>query len=428
MKKTIFLFVLSLFLLHHPAYPQQEDALRDVSNLIQSCAYDQAAQMAADKLLEFPNNVSLMLLQGRALSFAYRFDQALGVLEKAYSRDSTDIRILTELLNVCQSAGESEKLIDYARRAIRKYPDNRRFRFQLEQHYFSRNEFRSALSVILPLYDADTNDLYVLEQMASIYFELKSNDTAALVLKHMLEIAPNHVFAVKKLANVYIRKKAYDEGLQLTDRYLKSDSLNTPVQKLKGFFLYQLKDYAGAKAVFTSCISRGDKGSFSFKYRGLCSYSTGDWGDALNDFEQSWYLDSTDAETLFYKGVCEARWVFQTQGIRDMNKSLKMILPAASFLSVIYIELAEAHNLLGKTDTALLLMQKAYETFPENKGTLFRMAYQYDYYLDDKEKAVQLYTTFLESGYRKRLEIQSGTINVSYEEFARNRLEELKKP
>jgi tetratricopeptide (TPR) repeat protein len=427
-KNVLILAVLLCAVSYQTAFAQQEDALREVSSLIQSCAYDQAAQLAAEKLTVYPDNTQLMLLQGKALAYAYRFDRALYVLEKAHSLDTTDIRIITELLNVCQSAGESEKFIDHAHQAIRLYPDNRRFRLQLEQHYAARNDFRAALSVIQPLHTSDTNDLYVLEQMATIYFELKSNDTASMLLKRMLVIAPQNSFAVKKLANVYIRQKAYAEGLQLTESFLATDSVNIPVLKLKGFFLYQLKDYAGAKTVFTRCFDRGDKSAFSYKYRGLCSYSTGDFGEALDDFDRSWLADSSDAETLFYKGVCEARWVFQLQGIQDMNKSLKMIMPAPSFLSVIYIELAEAHNFLGKSDTALALMKKAYETYPENKGTLFRIAYQYDYHLNDQENALVYYTTFLESGYRKRLEIQSGTINVSYEEYARNRIEELKKP
>lgn len=406
---------------------QQTDAIPQVSTLIDQYEFAKAVMLADQYLHNDSTNIHLLLLKGRALSSDYQFDESIFVLEKAFGFDSARISPLAELINTCQAAGETEKTIKYGFTAIRFHPDNRRFRIQLAQNLFSIQEYRRSLIVLSPLIVKDSNDIFALKQYGSCYYELNQNDSARYYFQKVLVKSPTDTYSVKKLANVYIRQKRYTEGLKIVDKFLLSDPENISVLKLKGYFHYQLKELATAENAFQKCLQLGDESQFTYKYMGLCFYGEENFLEAESWFGRAFKADTSDAEVLFYRGVSAARSFFPDSGVMYLQKSIDLLMPSKSFLSTIYIELAEAHNVLNNPDTGLQMLFKAMDVNPENKATLFRIAYQYDFRIDDKAKATEYYDLFLKSGYLRQSEIQSGGISMRYEDYARERIEELRK-
>jgi tetratricopeptide (TPR) repeat protein len=425
--RLIFSLFCSLFLFFsHDCQSQQTDPIHEISSLLDQSDFDKAVILADQYLKADSSNTSLMILKGRALSANYHYEKAILTLEQAFKIDSNSVNVLAELINTCQMAGDPKKSIWYGYKALGINSGNRRLRIQLSLNLFGEEEFRKSITVLLPVLSYDTSDVFVLKILANCYNEMQINDSAAFLYQKMLSIDPKNTFAIKKLSNILIRQKDYQGGLNLVNDYLILDSNNASILKLKGFFLYQLKNYTIAKSVFLRCLQLKDTSQFIYKYQGLCLYAEEKFLDAEISFKNAYHADTNDAEVLFYWGVSDARSFFPTEGIAIMQKAIDKLLPSRSFLSTIYIEISQAYNLTLKQDTGLLMLFKALDINPANKASLFRIAYQYDFYMNDTEKAIEYYELFLNSGFARKTEFQNGTINVSYEDYARKRIEELR--
>jgi tetratricopeptide (TPR) repeat protein len=113
-------------------------------------------------------------------------------------------------------------------------------------------------------------------------------------------------------------------------------------------------------------------------------------------------------------------------------------MPPAKFLSSIYAELASSYTATGHADTAVIFLQKALQTNPENNTLRFKIAYQYDYFLHKPYEALPWYKGFLkhlepgpehgplEAIYGKPI-LKSGIpeISVSLPEYTKNRIKQI---
>jgi tetratricopeptide (TPR) repeat protein len=165
---------------------------------------------------------------------------------------------------------------------------------------------------------------------------------------------------------------------------------------------------------------------FVYRKLGLSYYKQEIFDSAELFFHQAFALDTTDAETCFYYGVSAARSFLADTGIVYLNRTLGLVMPSEQFLINIYVELAEACNNKKEYKRALEVLEKIQSIYPENERLYFRLAYQWDYYLYDYDKAWEYYTLFVKDTPEIVTENQNGT-EISYEFYARKRIAELNK-
>ena len=406
--------------------PRDTDLTAQLHHLVDSFQYGQACQVA-DQLLEKDSlNVEVLILKGRALAADFKAQYAKDVFTRAYLLDSANTVTLFELVNVCRQLGDFGQAIAYCQKLVDLHPENSFFTIQLANLYYSIDDFRTVKDILLPLYQQDSLNSYVLKQVANSCNELQLADSAITLFKKYLDIVPFDAGVSGKLTNLFIRKRDYSAGLCLTETFLAHDSTNTSILKLNAYCNYLMKEYQVAAQRFSKCVILGEKSKFTLKYYGLSWYRQERYDLAEPWLRQAYQADTLDAEVCFYYGVSAYRSALTDTGIVYLKKTLKLLIPDQKFLNTLYIELAGAYSENGQADTALTILKSAYEANPDYPTLAFKIAYQYDYYLRKPFDALPYYNEFLKKCPESAKSEADMPLQRTYYEYVVSRIKQLK--
>ena len=167
----------------------------------------------------------------KSLMEACQFSQAVNLAEQFLKQDSTNIKVLNELMHVYRQLGNPDKAIAICRKISSLVPDNRYFSLQLANLYYSEEDYRQALKALVPLYLSDSSSFFVARQMGNCYNELKRSDSAIRFYRRALRITPYDPYVTGKLVNVYIREDELAMALYVTQVFLQQDSANISILK-----------------------------------------------------------------------------------------------------------------------------------------------------------------------------------------------------
>jgi tetratricopeptide (TPR) repeat protein len=421
----VFVIISSTRVFAQEQYIRETESIAKLHHLMDSYQYDQAC-LLADQLLEKDSlNLELLILKGRVLAADFKIQQAKGIFTKAYLLDSANTVTLFELVNVCRQLGDFRQAIAYCQKLVDLHPENSFFTIQLANLYYSIDDFRMVKDILLPLYQQDSMNSYVLKQVANSCNELQLADSAITLYKKYLDIVPFDAGVTGKLTNLFIRKRDYAAGLCLTETFLAHDSTNTSILKLNAYCNYLMKEYQVAAQRFSKCTMLGDKSKFTLKYSGLSWYRQERYDLAEPFFRLAYQADTLDAEVCFYYGVSAYRSALTDTGIVYLKKTLKLLIPDQKFLNTLYIELAGAYSDNGQADTALTILKSAYEANPDYPTLAFKIAYQYDYYLRKPFDALPYYNEFLKKCPESAKSEADMPLQRTYYEYVVSRIKQL---
>jgi tetratricopeptide (TPR) repeat protein len=419
------MLLLIFLLLPGISVAQERESAGQVKSLMESCQFSQAVNLAELLLSKDSTRTDLLLLMGRALAAGFQYREAVVALRKALRTDSTNIKVLNELVDVYRQSGDPAKAIATSRKISGLVPDNRYFSLQLANLYYSEEDYRQATTVLLPLYMADSSSFFVAKQLGNCYNELKQSDSAIYFYRRALRIAPYDPFVTGKLVNIFIREDEVAMALYWTQMFLAQDSVNIPILKQSGYCYYLLIDFKSSAKQLLECTRLGDSSKFTMKYLGLSYYKQEKYDTAAPCFRKAFKADTTDAEVCFYYGVSAYRSLAVDTGLAYLNRTLRLLMPPDHFLSTLYIELAGAYTDSGQSDTAIVLLQKALEVNPGNNTLRFKIAYQYDFYLRKPYEGLPYYREFLKNDIPLNEPQARLPQQVSYSDYAKNRIKEI---
>ncbi|NCA75176.1 MAG: tetratricopeptide repeat protein [Alphaproteobacteria bacterium] len=406
-------------------YGQQREAFIEVKLLMENFRFDEAILRIDRILASDTSNIELWMLRSKALSARSQFLEANDALVRVVRSDSTNIQAWYEMFNNYRQLGNKEMAVFSCKKIMALRPENRYFPLQLANLYYNHEDYESALETMTPLWRADTQNVYVNRQIGNCYNELKMADSAILYYSRALTIYPDDAVTVSRLINLYLKKKEFPVALMLASAYLNKDSLNSGILKLAGYCYYLMKDYETAEKYFLKSVEAGDDSRFVMKYLGLCYYKTENYALAEPRFRKAFIMDTTDAEVCFYCGVSAGRSMLLDSGLIMLNKTLKLLLPSDDFLATLYAELASVYNQMDRSDTALSLLFKARDTSPANPALSFKIAYQYDYYLQAPDHALPWYQDYLNEAPEPDVTPDLAPQHIPMTEYAKNRITQI---
>jgi len=404
---------------------QQVSQAQQVRILIENYRYKEAVEFAKQLISYDSTRTDLMLLEGEAMSALFRFHEAEGLLLQAWLADSTNLRIMNELAGLYRQTGETEKAVRWYRKILDKDSLNESVVLQLAALYSQTEDYRTALNLLLPCYKHDSSSYYLLKQIGNACQEIRKPDSALLFYSRALRINPADAGVMVKVANLLIRHKDYDSAVSITARFLQGNPKAYSIMRLNAYATYLIKDYPGSAERFRRSIRLGDNSKFTMKYLGLCRYKLEMYDSAVPYFRKAYVLDTTDVEVCFYYGVSAMRSFSVDTGLCYLQKTMKLVMPSNQFLLSLYAELAGAFNSTAKPDTALDILLKAHSTDPKDPAIVFKIAYQYDYYLRKPAKALPYYEEFMKMKGTDSGSAQNLPQVMTYSVYARNRINEL---
>jgi tetratricopeptide (TPR) repeat protein len=430
MNRSLLIILPALFLFPVFTRAQEPDAALQVKSLMESCQFSRAISLADVFLQKDSTRTDLQYLKGSAHASLYQYREAASTFKRALQSDSTNIKILDELVNVYRQSGDPERAIETCRKITVFAPDNQYFSLQLANLLFAEQEYGSAAGILRNLYRADSSSYYVAKQLGSCFHEMKQYDTAIYYYRRALKISPFDPFVTGKLINAFIRLDEVAMALYHAQVFLAHDSVNIPILKQSGYCNYLMIDFKTSAKQLLKCTVLGDSSKFTMKYLGLSFYKQEKYDSAAPCFRKAFEADTTDSEVCFYFGVSAYRSLDVDTGLVYIDRTLRLLMPPSQFLSTLYTELAGANTATGRADTAIALLTKALEINPGNNTIRFKIAYQYDFYLRKPYEGLPWYREFLKNENPAAETVSNLPQQVSYTDYAKNRIKEItgKKP
>jgi tetratricopeptide (TPR) repeat protein len=256
-------------------------------------------------------------------------------------------------------------------------------------------EFVEAISLLKVRLSKDSTNIDYLKKLGDYYNQIDSLDAAILQYRKLVDLNPNDQLSLAKLANIYLSKKSYAAAISVCDSALQIDSTNKVIIKIKGFALFRKGEFESAKSNFSYLLEEGDSGIVLLKHLGISESKSYAYHDSRKHLLMAYEIDSMDYEICFFlaRGYLNSRT--PEAGIFFLDRADSLIQADPAILTTIYTEKASIYSTLEMFDEVLyyylLSYKKSYK--PEY---LYYIGSLYSYRFNNKQKALEYYSRFLE--------------------------------
>jgi len=424
MRSLILSFLVSI-VLAGPVTAQQTDSLMI---LIQEFKYTEALSLI-DSLEQRTSEFDFVLQKAQLNKSLNRFSEAKDFYLQLYRRDTSNMNFLAELASCYYSLGDYTGARHYYGQALQLDPLNNYILQRMADAWFNEDNFARALQYYMAAMGEDTT-YYLCKQTGRCFENLENKDSAVFWYNLALDLTRIDLQTSYRLASLYKDEKDYTSALKVTSSYIELDSLNLRMNKLQGYLFFLNEEFDKAVRTFEYCVKLNDISEFTNKYLGFSYFKTEAYDSAKSYLEKAFLVDSTNAELCYILGLACSRSYYREQGIACLGKTLELVTPSPEFLSRIYQDRAEANTGFYRYEAGLNDYLKALELTPSDTLLLFKIASQYDNWMDDSDKALEYYTLFYNTRPEDKRNTQgrvlSGEIFISYYDYAERRIGELR--
>ncbi len=404
-------------------YAQKLDS---VHFFIEQYEYQKAIDII-DSIADYDEDPEILNLKIASLKGLQKYREAIPYLEKLYLNDSVNVKRITELANAYQMLGNFVAARKFYHKALEINPDNYYLVQQLADSYYQADNFSLAKQYYLTAFRSDSA-FHLSRQLARCYENLEMLDSAKYYYRIALSFVPDDYQSTYLLANLFKLSEEYDKGIALTNSYLPRDSTNIKMLRLNGFLYFLNKDYPISRARFERSIALNDTSTFVFKYLGYSYFHTSEFEQAKDYLEKAFLQDTLNADLCYALGLSCDYSVYKELGIYYLNKTIDLLIPAPSYLSQVYQDLAHVYTGNYKYNEALGAYLTAYELTPADTLLIFTIASHYDNWLKDKTTALIYYQKFMDTRPKnnKPLPKMPGVMVLSYYDYVERRMSEIR--
>ena len=291
--------------------------------------------------------------------------------------------------------------------------------------YDSLEQYRKALNIYFSLYQKDTINIFLLRNIAKTYDNLEISDSAGVFYEKAVRLYPHDFLTVFRLGNIYIKQKKYERTIDITGNYRFLDSKNIKINRLNAYAIYLLENYKEASIRFNLCVQNNDTSDFSYKYLGLSYFKLEKYDSARIYLEKSLLKDTLNVQTCYALGIACQLSDFNAKGVTYLNKTLELVKPKPKFESEVLQHLAEAYNDSKLYKKGLDALLSANRVTPDDTLLKFRIARQYDSYLQNGKLALKYYAEFMKTRPHKGSNEKKTPLTLSYYVAVEKRIAQL---
>jgi tetratricopeptide (TPR) repeat protein len=426
MKKILFILLLNSIV---PAFAQNSSSLDSVHYLLQNYQYQAALEIINRILLPGGSNTELYYLKGLALKGNVKYTEAISSFSDLLRLNPNHFTALIELGNCYKMIGDYKHAYSSLVHADSLSP-NVFVKTEMANILYSTDQFDLAEEIYQDLLKKDSLNVFLLRNIGKSYEKMSIFDSAMVYYEKTMHLNPYDFHSAYPLCNLYVRKKAYQKAIDVSEKYLKLDSTDILMKRMNAYLYLLKKDYKTSLSCFKNCYGNKDTSVFTIKYLGVSYFKLNIYDTAKMYLERAFHKDTMDAQTCNFLGISCAQSYWKKLGIEYLKRAILLINPDPVYLSGIYTNLAEACNGYSKYDDALAAFLKAYELTPADTLLPYRIAKQYDRWMNNKELAIKYYSLFLQIKQPTSDATSAendGRPVISYYNAAKNRVKQLMK-
>lgn len=336
------------------------------------------------QLISRTSSLTLPLLyqKGTALKGLGRTAEALAVYQEALRLDSLRPRACIEAAECCRLLARYREALSYYRQALTRSPHHKYARLRYIDLLLAQKHYQQALSESEQLMREDSS-AYVLHLRAeSLKYCCGPEDANRVVeaYRQIHERFPDDFLAVAQLGNIYIARRQYAEAVAITEAYRRIDSVHVAVNRINAQAYCLQQDYPAAAARYRQLLHNGDSTFHTLFYAGVSQYALGQFYESHDLLLKALESDSTNVNLLYYLGRSCAKTSWKKEGVRYLEKAVRLSVPSDSAMSQLYSALADCYQMNAQYARQAATLLEQYYTYDRQKSYLLYKAAQVYYY------------------------------------------------
>jgi tetratricopeptide (TPR) repeat protein len=313
------------------------------------------------------------------------------ILEKGISVHSDNQKLEFLLANLYYESGNFVKALPL----LEKYSSSLEAFIRYIEILEFQNRYSEAIGLLENRLDSDSLNLSLLIHLGDNYYQLDSNKIALRYYKIVSSINPDDQATANKLASILVKEKEYEQAILVCDEILSKDSLNRKFIRIKGSASFSNQDFKTSNMCFGRLYEIGDSSLFVLKHLGLGEIEEYLFAESRKHLLGAYKKDPNIHEVCFALGRGFFNSRTPEKGMMYLDRLDSLLQPDTAVLIAIILEKQTGYSILKEYDKALGCFQQANAFDPQPKY-LFFMASIYQHRLNDPQKALDLYTEFLE--------------------------------
>lgn len=277
-----------------------------------------------------------------------------------------------------------------------KYSAQHAYFMQLVRVLEFQSERAEAIGLLNERMRADPTNIEYISRLADNYYQADSLEKALALYAQLSRLNPRDQVALARQANILLQLQEFEASIAVCDTALAIDSTNMTIRRIKGIASFRNSDFKTAARIFNVLLAAGDTTKATLKHLGISEIKNYDYHDARKHLLIAFRLDSMDHEISFFLGRAFLNSTMPDSGLYYLERADSLLQPDPEVLAAIYTEKVSIYGTLKQYDKAIENYETAYALSPKPEY-LFFMASLYRYRLEDKAKALNYYTRFLEA-------------------------------
>jgi len=277
------------------------------------------------------------------------------------------------LCNMYRERGEIDKAISVLEKAVKMFPDKKRFQVNLALFYLEAGKIHEAETLSLSLIEEYPDIAQAYSLLALINKGKGEIDKAVAFYERAKEIEPSNVMLQLNHAEAELERGNSLKAVEIVDLLMQNEVLMNEKESAKvrirmGVLLARGGEYDRAIEVFLKIIENKNANTDVWTHIGLSYYNKGDLQKAQESYNRALEMDEKNALALSSLGTlclalfrAEKRREFHSRAIDFYEKAIDVDPHIASA----YNGLAVAYRFENKNQMAVSLWKKAIEVKPD---------------------------------------------------------------
>ncbi len=341
-------------------------------------------------------NIVQQLQYAHQLSTNYKLDSALTIYENIFKTDSSQIDALKAMEQLYGQTNQYNEAFECAEKLNSIYPDNPYYLIRCGLFLKKLGENEQALDIFKPIVYNDTTNTFIINQIADIYYNLNIPDSAIHYYNKSCLIKPTPTSLIKGTALLLINKNP-EGALSFIDNYYTPEFKNKLLDQVYGKTLYLNDSIYNAYEIFDKLYKGGDTSLVTTKFLGLCCWKASYFTKSISYLENYIQKDTTDYLIYYVLSVCCNNNKISDKAINYMQKSLELYSLDPVTLNKIYLGMAESYYTKKDYNNSIKNFKKLKVNNPKDLYGEYRIAFIYDYDLQNPQKALQYYKNILDA-------------------------------
>lgn len=332
---------------------------------------------------------------GLAYQNQAQYEKALKAFLNAYKINNDDFRFIKSIGACNYSLGNMQKAKVFYKMALKKSPDDITVLNALGKIYLIKDNFKKAISIYKHLYKLDTANSYFCHQMGKAYSGVDSTLLAISFLTEAFNLNNSNIGTIFLLNQLLVTNSAYEKSIKILSRGIELDSTNSGLYRRRANTFYLTQYYTSAAKDYFKAVQNGDKSGFVIKQLGMSHFKSDNFEAAAEYLLYAHQLDTADYESCYYLGLAYSNSYQAEKGNQYLKKSIDLLKPNPVTMANLYNAMAKNYIKTEKYNEALNVYDKQLE-YSKNPLIYYQKGLVYDRRLNEKEKALVDYNTFLQ--------------------------------